>query len=225
MKYAVCFGARGVVYDRSDNHRRGGSATAGVILILCGAMWLWVELVEDHVVPKRWSSVERGCIYRSGQLSPSLVRKTLKRHKIAVIVDLTRDEPEAKEQQAETKAAHELGIRLTRFPLHGDGTGEIGNYAGAITEIVRARSRGERVLVHCRAGVQRTGGIIACYRLLVEQRSASFVMEELRENRWDPTDNPDLIPYLNEHLGELAAMLLETGVINEIPSPLPVLDV
>ncbi len=212
-----------------NDHRRWGSATAGVILILCGAMWLWVELVEDRVVPKRWAAVERGSLYRSGQLSPSLVKRTLKRHKvrdteIAVIVNLTHDEPQDEEQQAETKAADELGIRLTRFPLDGDGTGDVRNYAGAIAEIIRARSRGEPVLVHCQAGVQRTGGVIACYRLLVEQRPASFVMKELRENRWDPTDNPALVPYINDHLGELAAMLLDAGVISEIPSPLPVLD-
>lgn len=207
-----------------NDHERRGSATAGVILILCGAMWLWVELVEDHVVPKRWAAVEKGRIYRSGQLSPSLVKRTLKRHRIAVIVDLTQDEPRDEEQQAETRAAGELGIRLTRFPLDGDGTGELGSYAGAIAEIVRAREQGEPVLIHCQAGVQRTGGVIACYRLLVERRSASFVMKELRKNRWDPTDNPDLIPYINEHLGELAATLLNRGVVTEIPSPLPVLN-
>jgi protein tyrosine/serine phosphatase len=208
-----------------NNHGKSGSATAGVILILCGAMWLWVERVEDRVVPKRWATVERGYIYRSGQLSLSLVRKTLKRHKIDVIVDLTREEPEDEEQQAQTKAAEQLGIRLTRFPLSGDGTGDLGSYAGAIAEIVRARRQGEPVLVHFRAGVQRTGGVIACYRLLVERRPASFVIEELRENRWDPTDNPDLLLYLNEHLGELAAILRDAGVIDEIPSPLPMLDV
>ncbi|MGE5296738.1 MAG: dual specificity protein phosphatase family protein, partial [Solirubrobacterales bacterium] len=178
------------MYARMNRHGQSGSVTAGVILVLCGAMWLWVELVEDRVVPKRWAAVEQGCLYRSGQLSPSLVKKTLKRHKIAVIVNLTHDEPQDEEQQAEAKAAEELGIRLTRFPLNGDGTGDIRNYADAIEEIVLARNQGRRVLIHCRAGVQRTGGVIACYRLLVERRPASFVMEELRENRWDPTDNP-----------------------------------
>lgn len=211
--------------NETNDRQRRGSATAGVILVLCGAMWLWVELIEDRVVPKRWAAVEKGCIYRSGQLSPSVVKKTLKRHKIATIVDLTQEEPSDGEQQTERKAAEQLGIRRTRFPLGGDGTGDLRNYAGAIEEIVRARRRNEPVLVHCRAGVQRTGGVIACYRLLVERRSPSFVIEELRENRWDPTDNPDLLTYINEHLGELAAILRDAGVIDEIPSPLPVLDV
>jgi protein tyrosine/serine phosphatase len=208
-----------------NNRGRSGSATAGVILILCGAMWLWAELVEDRVVPKRWATVERDCIYRSGQLSPSLVKKTLKRHKIAVIVDLTDDTPQDKDQQAEKRAAQELGIRLTRFPLRGNGTGDIAAYAGAISELVTARREGKPVLVHCHAGVMRTGGVIACYRLLIERRTPHFVIEELRENRWDPVDGRALLDYINEHLGELAAMLLDAGVIDEIPSPLPVLDI
>jgi len=188
-------------------------------------MWLWVELVEDHVVPKRWAAVEKGSIYRSGQLSPSLVEKTLKRHKIDVIVDLTNDDPQDKAQQAQKKAATELGIRLTRFPLKGNGTGDIASYAGAITEIVHARRQRERVLVHCHAGVMRTGGVVACYRLLVERRTPHFVIEELRRNRWDPKDGRVLLDYINEHLAELATMLRDAGVIDEIPSPLPVLTV
>jgi protein tyrosine/serine phosphatase len=208
-----------------NNRGKSGSATAGAILILCGTMWLWVELVEDHVVPKRWAAVEKGSIYRSGQLSPSLVKKTLKRHKIAAIVDLTGDDPQDEAQQAEKKAAAELDIRLTRFPLKGDGTGDIASYAGAIAEIVRARRQGERVLVHCHAGVMRTGGVVACYRLLVERRTPHFVIGELRENRWDPKDGRILLDYVNEHLGELATTLRAARVIDEIPSPLPILNV
>jgi len=207
------------------NKERRGAAAVGVILILCGAAWIWVEVFEDRAVPKRWSAVEKGCIYRSGRLAPSLVRKTLKRHKIAVIVDLTQEEPQDPDQRAERKAAEQLGIRLARFPLAGDGTGDLGSYAGAIAEIVRVRREGRPVLVHCQAGVQRTGGVSACDRLLGERRPPSFVIEELRENRWDPMDNPALLPYLNEHMGELASMLLDAGVIDEIPAPLPVLAI
>jgi len=105
------------VLDRVGSERRPGAAAVGVILILCGAAWIWVEVFEDRVVPKRWVAVEKGCIYRSGRLSPSLVRKTLKRHKIAVIVDLTQEELLDRDQQAERKAAEQLGIHLTRFPL------------------------------------------------------------------------------------------------------------
>jgi predicted protein tyrosine phosphatase len=194
-----------------------------VVCVLGGAFWLWEEVLEYHVLPKRWRTVEEGSLYRSGQLTDTLVERTLEKHGITVIVDLTHEVPGDEYQQAERQAADDLGIRHTRFPLKGDGTGKIENYADAIEELVRSKRAGERVLVHCAAGVQRTGGVLAFYRLLVEQRSPDFVLHELRRNWWRPNDNPALPQFINAHIEELALLLQERGVIEEIPDPLPTL--
>ena len=37
--------------------------------------------------------------------------------------------------------------------------------------------------------------------------------------------NPDLLPYMNEHMPELTALLIERDVIDYSPNPLPVLDI
>jgi len=39
--------------------RESGSVAVGIILILCGAARVWVEVFEEHAVPNRWSTVER----------------------------------------------------------------------------------------------------------------------------------------------------------------------
>jgi protein tyrosine/serine phosphatase len=195
-----------------------------VACLLGAAFWLWEEVLEYHVIPKRWTAVEPGAIYRSGQLTATLVKQTLARHKIAVIIALNGDAPDNRDQQAELAAAEELGIRHMRFPLSGDGTGELANYARALEELVRAKRAGQPVLVHCSAGVMRTGGVIAFYRLLVEKRPASFVMKEFRRHWWDP-DDTDILEYINEHIAELAATLQQHGVIESIPDPLPVLPI
>ncbi len=194
-----------------------------VAIVLGGAVWLWEEVLEYHVVPKRWATVEEGCFYRSGQLSPTLVKRTLERHGIDVIVDLTGEVPGDKYQQAELAAARELGIEHNRFPLRGDGTGDIGNFAKAVAKLVEARKQDKTVLLHCAAGVQRTGAVLAAYRVLVEGKSPEFAVKELRRNKWDPRDNPALLEHFNEHLGELAALLVEQGVIDKVPEPLPLL--
>ena len=196
---------------------------AVVALVLGGAIWLWEEVLEYHVVPKRWGTVEEGTFYRSGQLSSTLVKRTLERHGIEVIVDLTHELPDDKYQQAELAAARELGIEHNRFPLRGDGTGDIGNFAKAVAKIVEAREQDKTVLLHCAAGVQRTGAVLAAYRVLVEGKSPEFAMKELRRNKWHPRDNPALLEHFNAHLGELAALLVEQGVIDEVPEPLPLL--
>jgi protein-tyrosine phosphatase len=199
----------------------------GIILAACllgGATWLWEKQIKYQVIPKRWGTVEKHQIYRSGQLSAALVKRTLRNHGIKVIVALNGDAPQDKNQQAERRAAEDLGIELLRFPLRGDGTGEVYHYVEAIAAVARARQQGKPVLVHCSAGVQRTGGVIACYQLLVEGRTPAQVLKELRRGGWE-TEDVTLLNYLNQNLATIAALLHDRGIIAKVPDPLPVLPV
>jgi hypothetical protein len=192
-----------------------------VIVLIAGAIWAWEGAIKDHIIPKRFGVVKKGEIYRSGQLSCSLVRKTLVKHKIGVIVSLSGDSPGDIDKDAERQAAAELGIERLIFPLSGDGTGDINNYAKAITAICKAQKDHKAVLVHCSAGAQRTGGVIATYRLLVEKKDVSFVLTEMMRYGWNPKRNTNLLPYLNNHMAELARLLHQMDVINHLPGSLP----
>jgi protein-tyrosine phosphatase len=194
---------------------------AAVIIGL--SIWLWHDVIQDRVFPKRWGCVESNQIYRSGQLSSALVERTLRKNNIKVIVSLTGEKPDDPDHNAEKKAAEKLGIELLRFGLGGDGTGDIENYAQAIAAIVKAKKESKAVQVHCAAGTQRTGGVIGCYRLLVLGHSKDDVLREMRDYDWDPQDNPKLVPYVNENMHTLATRLVELGVIASVPNPLPLL--
>jgi len=206
----------------SDKKRRARRRLILTIFLVAAAIIVWEEVLKYHVIPKRWGSVEAGHIYRSGRLSTTLVKPMLQKYGIDVIVDLTSDIPTDKEHIAQKAAAEELGIRVARFPLGGSGTGNIICYAGAIATIVDALQNNQTVLVHCEAGSQRTGGVIACYRLLVQQRTTEDVYQELQDYGWQP-DDYKLVDYLNTNMAILADMLQKMGVIEEIPSPLPLL--
>jgi len=197
---------------------------AGLLIATGLAIWAWFGIIRYHVIPKRFGVVEQGRIYRSGQLSAPLAKKVLADHNIRVIVDLTNDDPKNQDQQAEKKAAAELNIKVLRFPMSGKGTGDINEYAHAIVTIVDARKNNLPVLVHCAAGTQRTGGVIAMFRLLVQKKDPAFVISEMKHYGWNAKDNPDLLPYLNGNMALLAEMLKQAGVINEAPSPLPKLS-
>jgi protein tyrosine phosphatase (PTP) superfamily phosphohydrolase (DUF442 family) len=199
------------------------SAVVLGVCLLGGAAWFWDGVAKDRLIPKRWAAVEGHSIYRSGQLSAFLVKRTLARHGIKVIVVLTFYDPQDKDQAAEVKAAAELGIELLRFPLAGDGTGDVNNYAGALAAVIQAERQGKPVLVHCAAGAQRTGGTIAFYQLLVDKKPPAAVIRELKQHGWDPARNPKLLPYLNENLGKIATILHDRGLLDAIPDPLPLL--
>ena len=208
-------------------HPRHAGRVLNVLLIavaIIGAgVLIWEVILEDHLIPKRWSAIDDGLLYRSGRLNASLVKRTLEHHDIEVIIDLSGVKTGDRDFDAEQAAAADLGIEILRFPLPGDGAGGIERYAEAIATMARCRAEGRPALVHCAAGSQRTGGVTACYRLLVEGRSPQFAYDEMRRHDWDPDRNTELVPFLNEHMGQLAARLVALGVIDEVPDPLPLL--
>jgi protein-tyrosine phosphatase len=171
------------------------------------------DIGKYQIVPRRWGVVERDKIFRSGRIAPRLILPTLQKNGIKVIVDLTEPEPQNPSWKAEQKAAEELGISRYNFPLCGNGTGNITNYARAIAAIKQARDENKPVLVHCAAGVQRTGGVIAAYRLLVEKHNPATVSAELSRYGWKARHDRILLDYLNGHLNELNSLLQDMQVI------------
>jgi len=190
------------------------------ILIIAAAVLVWHGFVKDRVIPRRFGEVEKGLIYRSGRISAGLIKKTLVKYNIGVIVDLTAEDDKIADQNAERKAAAELNIKRLVLPLRGNGTGDINNYASAVAAIAEAKHANMPILVHCALGSQRTGGVIAAYQLLVEQKAPSLVLKELKHYGWE-TEDTDLLTYLNSNMKRLSELLYQMHVIERIPSPLP----
>jgi protein tyrosine/serine phosphatase len=186
-----------------------------------GCAFIWTGLLRYSFFPKRFGVVERGRIYRSGQLSANLVKKILVKYKIRVVVDLSYKNSDDADQQAEEKVIAELGIEQIRIPMRGNGISDVNNFARAISVIYEADKKHLPVLVHCAAGAQRTGAVIALYRLLIQKRAPDFVEDELEYYGCDIDDKPNLFAYLNGNMGELAKLLKQSNIIKEVPSPLP----
>lgn len=191
-----------------------------IVLAVAGGIWLWEDVLEDRLIPKRFGVVNDGLLYRSGAISEPLIEKVLRENDIRLIVDMTADNPDDPRTQAEKRIAAELGVAIERCPLGGDGTGDPNNYARALIAIARARQEGTPTLVHCAAGSQRTGGVIAFYRLLLENQDPDFVVREMRRYDWKP-DEIELSDYINAHIAFMARRLVQEGYLEDIPSPLP----
>ena len=210
-----------------DNKKKKNIRFWLIVGVVAFSIWLYEEVIEEYVIPDmfptKWGCVEPNSIYRSGQLSDALVERTLKKHGIQVIVALNSFSQENPWQAAEEQAANDLGIELKRFRLKGDGTGDIEHYAKTVEAIVQAKKENKRILVHCSAGELRSGGTLGCYRLLVKGDDPKDVLEEMLHYGYEPRRDTALVPFINENMERLAELLIEKGVIQEMPDPLPVL--
>lgn len=201
--------------------RRAMALALALSVCLLGASAVWARTLKDRFIPKRFGVVVPGEIFRSGQMSSPLVEKVLREHHIKVIVDLNGDHTGLDGIEAEQRAVRDLGIDYECYPLNGDGTGDIRQYARALERIQQATALGEPVLVHCAAGVQRTGGVVATYRLLIQHRTSASALAEMKHYGWRPTHDAILRQYVNAHMRELVDLLVTDGVIAEPPDPLP----
>ena len=168
-----------------------------------------------------WGVVEPGKIFRSATVSRHLIRQKLQDNKIGVIVFLSRDNGDDPDLAAEREAAKDLHIDILNFPMRGDGVAAPDQYPRAIAAIHHATEQGKPVLIHCHSGSERTGGVVAMYRLLVQGKLPAEVYPEMLHYGFRPQRNTTLLPFLNEHVGEWAESLADQNIIPRAPAPLP----
>ena len=192
------------------------------VMIAVGILF-WEEFLEDRLVAKRWGVVEPGKIYRSGQVSSYLIEPMLRDNKIEKVIALNGSDLKKPYLKTEVETARKLKIDHQVLHLIGDGTGNVEDYAEAVAEIMRCEKAGKPVLVHCAAGAQRTGGVVAAYRMLVQKKTPEEAYRELLQYDWKPKKDQALIDYLNQNLAALSKLLEQKIEWYEPPATIPVI--
>lgn len=186
-----------------------------LVLGLCAAAPIaWYSGLRYRFVPFNFGVVEPGKLFRSGQISRHVIRKTLVGNRIGLIVDLSSRWEDTPDARAERSVAAELGVRRLNLTLRGNGVGDPAVYPQVIAAIVEANRAGKAALVHCQSGAQRTGGVIAVYRILVDGTAPASAFAEMRCYGHDPQDNPHLIPFIESHLPQWRSQLAAEHVVN-----------
>lgn len=190
-----------------------------VFLSVCAvAPIAWYSGLRYRFVPINFGVVDAGKLYRSGQISSHVIRKTLIGNHIGLIVDLSSRWEDTPDARAERSVAAELGVERLNLTLRGNGLGDPSVYPRVIAAIVEANRSGKAALVHCQSGAQRTGGVVAAYRILVDGISPQAAYAEMRCYGHDPQDNPHLIPFIEAHLPQWRTQLTAEHVIAGGPS-------
>lgn len=143
---------------------------------------------------KRFDVVAEGELYRSGILRDWQLRDAIETYGFKTVFSLTFTD-HVKHQ----RICREMGVKRYFSYLPGDGVGPEDPYLRFLQ--IAADPANHPILVHCSAGVQRTGGAVALYRTAIQGWDFDAAIQEMvaKGNKGKPTQ-VELLRQLNDKL-------------------------
>lgn len=168
-----------------------------VAAVVVSAVALAAWGVSHH--QRNFHAVEPGVLYRSGQLTPLGLKYTLRRHRIKTVVTLRTvrdpDRPYLDEWEADVCAAHAARhVRIVPRAWEVDEKGEV-PAEGVVRAFLAVMDdpANHPVLVHCFAGVHRTGTLCAVYRMEYQGWAADRAIAEMEGYGFEPGPSREAI--------------------------------
>ncbi len=167
---------------------------AATVLALVAAAPL-VYAMHRNLHLRNLRVVEEGVLYRSGQLTPAGLERVIHDYNIKTVVTLraSKRNPNDSAQDAweeEVCAAKKLKfVRIAPRVWGADEKGEI-PAEQAVQEFLDVMEKPENhpVLVHCFAGIHRTGTMCAIFRMEYQGWTCERAMEEMQLYGFAPKD-------------------------------------
>jgi tyrosine-protein phosphatase SIW14 len=177
----------------------------------------------EYTARKRFREVTAGKFYRSGQFTAGGLRDVVKRYGIRTVINLQEENgdpfmPESwlsKPHVRESDLCRELGVRYVLLDgcpeLLTDAEFAAGNRPKVIDEYLKILDdpKSYPVLLHCKAGLHRTGRLTAIYRMEYEGWDVAHAMRELTANGYGRFMASEADVYITQYVGRY-----KTGVRN-----------
>jgi len=179
-------------------------ALAGLAaLLLVVPPTVYYRLQYAHA--KRLRVVTPGVLYRSGQLTSAGLQEALVRFGIRTVINLQDEEedPELEPGLSESALCRRLGVRYVYAPPdlvdHVKHPQRAPDMIRRFLEIMDDPANWP-VLVHCRAGLHRTGVVVALYRIEYQGWSKDQAIAELKANGFGDSKCNDRNEYIVQYI-------------------------
>jgi len=130
-----------------------------------------ISIANFHQVNER--------VYRGGQPLPE-AWPSLAKLGVKTVIDLRREDEHSTAAEAEAVAA--AGMKYINVPMKG----VVAPSDEQVAKVLAALSSDEPVFIHCKRGADRTGAVIACYRIAHDKWDNKRALEEAKSYEMDP---------------------------------------
>lgn len=147
--------------------------------------------------------VEDGKLYRSGQLTEHGLRSVVKEYGIRTVISLrvSRDPSKPQPDQFEEDFCKANGLKFVRlipkvWSVH-DGKVPADENVSKFLAVMDDKAN-QPVLIHCFAGIHRTGTFCSIYRMEYDNWSSAEALTEIRSMGYENVDDhEDVLNYIN----------------------------
>jgi tyrosine-protein phosphatase SIW14 len=174
-----------------------------IAAMIVGVPMVYATYCQSQI--RNFHVVREGVLYRSGQMSLAGLQRTVHDYNIKTVVTLRdsadpKDPPPDHDEEVYCRAAGITYVRISpRVWWSPNGLPPAEKGVRRFREIMDNPAN-YPVLVHCFAGVHRSGAFCAVYRMEYEHWSNAEAMAELRSGGYSHLDDEwDLLNYLEEY--------------------------
>jgi protein tyrosine/serine phosphatase len=196
---------------------------AGIAGLLTVVPFLHYRAVYGHA--KRLREVTPGRFYRSGQLTAEGFRDAVSRYHIRTIINLQDEYPDPDVRLRffgnatikESELCRQLGVRFVYLPPDLISRRQVPAHRPETIDRFLALLDQESiypVLIHCKAGLHRTGVMTAVYRMEYENWSPGEAHRELKANGFGEFVSTGSNDYIKQYI-----LTYRRGIREEVRGP------